>query len=192
MLQLFISLLLLASVFFETALANQLKLAAHAQQLYRAASQASGKCPGLNKRFYLRYGEEKMEGWGRYYKLRTADDFIPEFYVSCLSDELCKNGTPKDIFTAKKWYDQALRSCGHTLLNEGGANPANESQELQILDEETIPATNASTTIVSFTTEKLFYLLTGALLGALGRTYLPSNSQGIELANSSKLRRPEL
>lgn len=192
--QLFISLVLLTSVFFETALADQDKLALHAQMLYRAASQASGKCPGLNKRFYSRYGEEKFEGWGRYYKLRTADKYINEVYISCISDELCKHGTPQDIPTAKKWYDQARRSCaqmGQMGLKEG-ADPAFESNELQSLDEESIPATNTSPTIVSFTTENLIYLLTGALLGALGRTYLPLNSQGSEFAKASKLRRPEL
>jgi hypothetical protein len=191
MLQLFISLVLLASVFFDTALASQEKLAIKAQMLYRAATEASHKCPGLNKRFYSRYGEEELEGWERYHSLRTADKYIDEVFISCISDELCKNKTPRDISAAKNWYVQARVGCARMNLNKG-TDPALESNELQSLDEESFPVTNVSTTILSFTTENLIYLVTGVLLGALGRTYLPSSPQGGEFAKSSKLRRPEL
>ena len=198
MLQLFFTLhVLFASVRFETAFANgNSKHALNAQQLYRTAVGASQKCRGFDVRSYIRYGEDHMEGWRQFFKLRTADDLINENYLSCLSDELCNSRSPRDIDQAKKAYNNARRSCSHrpeedTLIGEE-ADLDLETTELQSIDSEIIPTTNQSTRLVSFTVENLIYFMAGALLGAICGTYLSLNFQRSELPKSLKMRRPEL
>merc|ERR1719183_1331071 len=175
MLQLLLS-LLLVSLCFQSALAGEEKLALHSQQLYRSVQESQGKCR-VDGRFYIRYGEEHFEGWRRFHKLSTANTFMDDNYISCLSDVMCEHTSPRDVNQARKIYTDARRTCSEASKGESAseirlneeANPTIESGGLQSLDSGSILATSTSVKTVTFTVENLIYLLAGALIGAVGR-----------------------
>jgi hypothetical protein len=193
-----ISYFILASLYFQNALASLAKISARSQLLYRSAVEAKHQCQ-LNVKYYIRYGEEDFELYKTLSKLRTADDLIDETSVSCIANILCEQRAPSDIRQAMRVYSTASETCSQDgSVSKSVPNmPADstailDSGLIEDLDPGNVQTLDRNAVLLTFTTGNLIYLLGGFLLGTIVRTYVFPSGQIGELSKSPKLRRPEL
>lgn len=185
--------------FLQLALSSDRHLAERAQTYYQAITRASKLCPErFDKRSYILQGELD-EGW----KYHKGEILLPETYLNCLGQGICKNGRVPQNQITRSWgltqqeclvnkndllkvYDSELDSVNE--LDTIGLNTQGEEVEA----EGAIEGENPSLIFVTISLKDILWLLLGISIGALLASNYLNKASSAYSSSSMKVRRPEL
>jgi hypothetical protein len=156
--------------------------------------RAGQLCPGFEKRPYNLVGEEYKEGW----KYRKDEFQIPDNYLNCLGQGICKNGMVSERRQAKQVWVSTLKECdSDPSLSEydlqAGAASVIDTDGFSVNEEGsgTIEQDKPTPVLMYIDVNNILWLLLGFLTGCL-LVYGYLSKVPSTHSTSLKVRRPEL